>query len=53
MRSSSEGEWTLFFYILDSCRENRIKIHKKAFNEKGIKESPGVGFRCPQDWPGR
>jgi hypothetical protein len=33
--------------------EKEINNIKKAFNEKGIKESPGVGLRCPQDWPGR
>ena len=35
------------FFIIWVDVEKREKTYKKAFNEKGIKESPGIGFGCP------
>ena len=42
-----ERGWTHFFYILDKCKEKETNNIKKAFNEKGFKESPGAGLGCP------
>jgi hypothetical protein len=40
------------FFLIFSDIKTTIII-KETFNEKGFKESPGIGFGCTQDRPGR